>query len=307
MRCVRGPYWAGIFCLWLYKCCVCQGFLWQLTLPGGSSVETWGLHKRRFLHYHTWSSIAGPWRRWLPGTWCVQPFPVWCRIWCNWIWLVFWLLWPWGVCTCLGGTPSDLSGSIPPVYWGPLGGARHLWVLPLLYKWWYHQQTIWCFSWCQYQCHWWTVKTEWGRGESLEVPQVVTGMLSEEEPSTTTRWERSLRKSPIQLMFLPRILYLLSFVRSLPCDTLSKALLKSITMQSTCLWVESIVWRSWSKSISWVSHDRPSLKPCCSGMWIPSLSDVCWSDSPWCAQTSSARRRSERLVGSWKLCVWTPS
>ena len=158
------------------------GFLWQLTLPRGSSVETWGLHKKRFLHYRTGSSIAGPWRRWLPGTWCVQPFPVWCRIWCNWIWLVFWLLWPWGVCTCLGGTPSDFSGSIPPVYWGPVGGARHLWVRPLLYKWWYHQQTIWCLSWCQYQCHWWTVKTEWGWGQSLEVPQRWLGCCPRRSP-----------------------------------------------------------------------------------------------------------------------------
>ena len=185
MRHVRAPYWAGIFCLWLYKCHVRQGFLWQLTLPGGSSVETWGLHKRHFLHYRTGSSIASPWRRWLPGTCWVQPFPVWCCIWYNWIWLVFWLLWPWGVCICQGGTPSDLSGSIPRVYWGPLG-------------------------------------------------------------------KRSLRKSSIQVRFLPRIPYLLSFVRSLPCDTLSKALLKSITMQSTCLWAESIVWRLWLSS-TWIS------------------------------------------------------
>ena len=113
MRRVRGPYWAGIFCLWLYKWCVCQGFCGKLTLPGGASVETWGLHKRQFLHYRTGSSIAGPWRRWLPGTWCVQPFPVWCRIWYNWIWLVFWFLWPWGVCICLGGTPSDYQLRLP--------------------------------------------------------------------------------------------------------------------------------------------------------------------------------------------------
>ena len=98
----------------------------------------------------------------------------------------------------------------------------------------------------------------WGTSE-------VTGMLSELDPSTTTRCERSL----IQERFLPLIPYQSSSTRSLPCDNLSKALLKSITMQPTCLLVKNIEWRSWLKSMSWASHDRPSRKPCCCEMKMP--------------------------------------
>ena len=105
------------------------------------------------------------------------------------------------------------------------------------------------------------------RTEPWGTPEVA-GMLSDEKPLMTTCWEWSLRKSSSR-RFLRRIPYLLSFVRSLSCDNLSKALLKSITMQSTCLWTKSILWRSCSKSMSWVSHGRPSPKLCCSGMRIP--------------------------------------
>ena len=33
--------------------------------------------------------------------------------------------------------------------------------------------------------------------------------------------------------------------------------------------VKNIEWRSWLKSMSWESHDRPSQKPCCCGMRMP--------------------------------------
>ena len=46
------------------------------------------------------------------------------------------------------------------------------------------------------------------RTEPWGTPEV-TGMLSQEEPSTTTCWEHTLRKSSIQFRFLTRILYLL--------------------------------------------------------------------------------------------------
>ena len=131
------------------------------------------------------------------------------------------------------------------------------------------------------------------RTEPWGTPEV-TGMLSQEEPSTTTCWEHTLRKSSMQFRFLTRILYLLRLVRSLPCETLSKALLKSITMQSTYLWAESIVWKSWPKSMSWVSNDRPSLKPCCSGMRIPISMQQAESVKKHCLLTTSSMPRSSR-------------
>ena len=190
-------------------------------------------------------------------TLCFQPFPVWCCIWYTGIWLVFWLLRPWGVCICLDVTPSDFSGSTPRVYWGPLGGIQHLWVRLRLYKWWYHdhQQTMLCLSWCWYQ-----ITTNVGNEQ-----QIQDGAQDRALGYPKGDWDavrggaltnHSLRAisqevlEPVKLRFLPCTTYHICWAlwgaathppTTPPFVTLSKALLKSITMQSICLWAENIV------------------------------------------------------------------
>ena len=63
-----------------------------------------------------------------------------------------------------------------------------------------------------------------------------------------------------------------SFIRSLLCGTLSKALEKSRRIQSIWSPTSRLIARSWMESISWVSVDRRFLKPCWESSNNPSLS-----------------------------------
>ena len=91
----------------------------------------------------------------------------------------------------------------------------------------------------------------------------VTGTWPENYPATIICWVLSDRKSlKIQAAVFPWMPYVSSLCISLLWATLSKALLKSMTMAST--WPPLMVpwWSSWTNSTSCVSQDRPRLKPC---------------------------------------------
>ena len=72
----------------------------------------------------------------------------------------------------------------------------------------------------------------------------VTGADAELSPSTTTLCDRPDRKSSIHGSTLPRIPYHLSFYSRRACDTLSKALEKSMTAVSVCWPMDSLEARS---------------------------------------------------------------
>ena len=81
-------------------------------------------------------------------------------------------------------------------------------------------------------------------------------------PLTTTCWLRFPRKTLIQLLVLLVIPWCLFLCKSLVCDTLSKALLKSNIMTSVCRFMLMDLAQSPMLLINWVSHDNCLRKLC---------------------------------------------
>ena len=90
-----------------------------------------------------------------------------------------------------------------------------------------------------------------------------TGTSSEHPPSRRTLWLVPIKRDWIQWSVLPCLPCICILYRSFRSLTLSKALLKSSRIRSVCLPSMRDLVRSSTSSISCVSQDPRSRKPCC--------------------------------------------
>ena len=95
----------------------------------------------------------------------------------------------------------------------------------------------------------------WGTSE-------LTMTSSDLIPSRTTRWVRLVTKHVSQSRMGPWTPKFLSLRSKRWCGTLSKALLKSVRIRSTCRLLSRVFVRFSKRKNSWVSQLLPFLKPC---------------------------------------------